>query len=343
MKETSSFSHRVQKGIEVFLIQALFFGVLWGLYDREANAYLVFAGVALTLLLFIYSLIRHWNGLKEYGIQTVNTGAALKSAVTALLSVALICFGFAWLKGTGIAWPKWTRYIEFPLAGLLQQLIFQGYFYNRYESVFRRRTAAIVLSALTFAFFHLPNRPLMLVTFLTGLYAAYFFARFRNIFILALLHGWISLMLTMTLEPAGFIQSYKVGPLPMGPMKREIQSHLIPETRIGRYVPSEGVEAGFQHAFDRPVESFEAPYQLDQFLDSEAPVFLAVDKVVFGGIENQLKSPYHVWHTYDVWLRKFPHRRSRTLKCVLTFNYSRLKKYYREEVLLLSNRARPAA
>lgn len=337
-KATATTSLRIQKGIEVFLIQGLFFGILWGLYDREANAYFVFAGVALTLFLFLYSVIRHWQGAEEYGIQIRNTAAALKNAVPVLGGVAVICFLFAWFRGTGIAWPKTSRYLEFPLAGLLQQLIFQGYFFNRYESAFRSRGIAVLLSALTFALFHLPNQSLMTVTFLTGLYAAYFFSRYRNIFVLALLHGWISLMLTMTLEPAGFIQSYKVGPLPMGPMKREIRSHLTPELRIGQYVQGDGVEANFKFAFDRPVDSFDNPDQLDRFLAQDAPAFVAVNKVVFGDISHQLKSSYYVWQTYNVWLRKFPHRRSRTLKCVLTFNYSRLKKYYREEVLLISNR-----
>jgi len=168
-----------------------------------------------------------------------------------------------------------------------------------------------------------------------------FFSKYRNIFIVALLHGWISLMLTMTLEPAGFIQDYKVGPQPMAPLKQEIRDYLTPETRIAQYMPSRGVPSSYQKSFDRPVDSFKIPHRLDSFLAVESQAFVAVDKMLFHSMKHQLKTPFYVWNEYRVWLRKFPHRRSRTLKCVLTFNYSQLKKYYREDVLLIANKPRP--
>lgn len=332
---------RLRAAADVFLIQALVFSTLWGVYNREGSAYLVFALLWISVLAVVLSVIYHWRGLGDYGIRFDNISEAFKRACYPLLFVIALCFAFAWLSGGGIHWPKWTRYLEFPLAGLLQQIIFQGYFYNRYYDIFRRRFWAVLFSAVTFMLFHLPNPGLMSVTFFTGLYAAYFFGRYRNIFILALLHGWISLALTMTLEPAGLIQDYKVGPAPMAPIKKEIRSHLTSDTKIGQFMPSRGITAKFSESFDRPVDSMDVPHHLDTFLASSQPVFVAADKMRFQSIAHELKSPHYIWDEYRVWLRKFPHRRSRTLKCVFTFNYSRLKKYYREDVLLISNRPRP--
>lgn len=333
---------RLVIGIELFLIQALYFNTLWNFYYFERHSYWVFAGVFLTVSLLIFSIIRHWEGRAVWGIRIDNLPVSLKKTLIPLLTVVSVSAAVAVIFGVPFKIPKLSRFFEFPLAGLLQQILFQGYFFNRYHAFFKSRATAIFFTALTFSLFHLPNLPLSVITFGLGLYASFFFSAHRNIFAVALLHGWLSLALTFTLEPAGIIKDYKVGPRPMRLMIAEIQGHLTEETRIGKVVPQRGIASSFSFAFDRDVWLMDAPDQLDRYFAGEGLALVAIDKSKYAEIKPELSVASFVWSEHRVWLRKFPKQTQKTIGSLFTLNFKLLDQLYREYVLLISNRPLPA-
>lgn len=333
-------SERIQKAVEIAAFLFLYFNTLWNLYYFEKSSYAVFLSIFLMLAIFAYSILKHWEGLRAWGIRFDNFTEAFQKALPILTAIVAACFVIAMIKKVPFNFPTFKLFYEYPLAGLLQQLLFQGFFYNRYEAVTKNRFFSILLSALTFALFHLPNKPLTAVTFVAGLYLSYIFARHRNLFVVALLHGWISLCITFTLEPAGIIKSFKVGPQPLAVMKKLTLESLTPDTRIVKFVPSQGIPASFSEGFGRQVRDVQKVEEINEYLNRPEPVFLVIEEETFMSMKPSLTAPQYIWMNSLAWLRKFPHRRSKTLKCVLTFNYRQLHDYYRRKVLLISNRPR---
>ena len=327
---------RLQIAAELFGILFLFFHTFWHLIYLERSSYAVFLSFFLLTLLAVYSVLKHWEGWKAWGIRFDNFIESFKSAILPALLLIIACILYASVKKVKLLWPEWNRIIEYPISGFLQQLVVQGYFYNRYEAFTQKRRLAILLTAVTFSLVHLPNKALMNTSLLGGLYLSYFFSKHRNLFVVALLHGWMSLAFTFTLEPAGAINSYNVAPQPLGTMKALIHHSLTPDAKIGGYEDS-SIPASFFDDFDRPVVVLHSHDEVEQLLNQRELVLIAIPKYQYDEITLKTKTPPYIWKESHAWLRKFRHQRSKTLKCILTLNFKKLDQLYREKVYLISN------
>jgi membrane protease YdiL (CAAX protease family) len=89
-------------------------------------------------------------------------------------------------------WTTWQRVFMVGFvpvtAGLCEELIWRGYVITRLEARGRKGWSAILLSALSFALIHgvLPDR--LLVTFLLGVVAGFYYSRQRNLIPLMVTH-----------------------------------------------------------------------------------------------------------------------------------------------------------
>ena len=332
-----SLSKRLQTGAELFLILFLSFNTLWNLIDLEKSFEWALTSVWLLIAVLIYSICRTWTGFKEVGIRIDNLGASLAKGIFWPLVFVFACIGFLGFQKKPLAIPEPSQWLGFPLAGIIQQFFFLGFFYNHYETVFRRAWIAGFLAAATFALYHLPNPGLMAATFLGGLYLSFFYARYRNLLAAGILHGLISLALTLTLEPAGMIQSYNVGPTPLKGLRAAVHQRLEPETQLAAY-QSSSIPSSYFESFDRPVYRLTQFHDYEDLLKSAKPVLIAIPKDVQDGFAPQLRAPFQVVGKYNVWKRKFPNQYRLTLLNALTFNIPKLKGLYRREVLLVSNR-----
>jgi len=89
-------------------------------------------------------------------------------------------------------WTAWQRIFMIGFvpvtAGFCEELLWRGYIITRLEARGRKRWSAILLSALSFALIHgvLPDR--LLVTFLIGIVAGYYYTRERNLVPLMVTH-----------------------------------------------------------------------------------------------------------------------------------------------------------
>jgi hypothetical protein len=94
--------------------------------------------------------------------------------------------------------------------GIFQQYLLNGYIANRLLAVASARYVPLMAAAL-FAGAHLPNRFLMLVTFVTGYYSTKIFMRYRNIYFLGLAHAVIGTLLFVVI-PDSISHHLTVGP-----------------------------------------------------------------------------------------------------------------------------------
>lgn len=331
-----SVSNRLQTGLELFLILFLSFNTLWNLIALEKSFEWAFASVWLLAVVLAYSLRRSWKGFKEVGLRIDNLGSSLAKGILWPLVFVLACLSLAWLQKWPLAIPKASQWLGFPLAGIVQQFFFLGFFYNHYETVFRKAWLAGFLAAATFALYHLPNPGLMATTFLGGLYLSFFYARYRNLLAAGIIHGLISLTLTLTLEPAGIIQGYNVGPLPLKGIRAAVLQNLEPETRLAAY-QSSSIPSSYFKNFDRPVLRLTQFQGYEDMLKMAEPVLIAIPRDVHDGFAPHLTAPFYVAGKYNVWKRKFSNQYPLTLLYALTFNIPKLKALYRREVLLVSN------
>ena len=108
-----------------------------------------------------------------------------------------------------------------PLWGVFQQYLAQGFLYRRVRSLLvnaqakpqeqRRQTRrAMAVSASCFAFVHLPNPALTVLTLAAGLWWSWVYERAPNLWALGVSHGLLSLALMHT-APAWLLQSMSIG------------------------------------------------------------------------------------------------------------------------------------
>ena len=94
---------------------------------------------------------------------------------------------------------------------LAQQYLAQSYFHHRLMSLIRNRHLSSLLVAVMFGSAHIPNPILMAATTIGGFIFAETFARYRNIWPLALAQA-VGGLLVAALTPAALIHNMRVGP-----------------------------------------------------------------------------------------------------------------------------------
>ena len=126
-------------------------------------------------------------------------------AVTLLLGLAL---GSLDLE-LGSDWPRGL--LMSLVSGTLQQYGLLAYFFRSLRELLRNERSAAVAAAMMFAFFHLPNPFLTLVTGAAGLLSVWFYRKTRNLWAIGLGHMLLSLAISRGL-PRGLTLGMRVGP-----------------------------------------------------------------------------------------------------------------------------------
>lgn len=165
-----------------------------------------------------YSQLLRGENWRTVGLSTQFFAPALRLlALPVLLScAALLALGYfaqSFHRSTHFA----LNLLIVPLWGVLQQYVLQGYFYRRIRSLLVTEPAqasrvnwAIGLTACLFAFVHLPNLTLTLLTLLASLVWTWIYERAPNLWALGLSHGLLSLLVMHSL-PDWLLQSMSVG------------------------------------------------------------------------------------------------------------------------------------
>jgi hypothetical protein len=180
--------------------QRAFHGALW----------VVIGGA---LMFIAVSNILHRDSARSLGLRMDNLTRSLieVSVVTVIIFVILIASG--WLLGTlrQVEWWKvqsagWHYFWAF-----VQQYALQAFVLTRLREVYHREHSAALAAAGWFAFLHLPNPPLTIMTFVVGYVWCRLFQRQPNLFTLALSHTILAIV-TVHSFPRAWLHSMKVGP-----------------------------------------------------------------------------------------------------------------------------------
>lgn len=153
---------------------------------------------------------------REVGWRFDNFWEASRLLLPPMLVVSALLVGLGWYAGT-LDFGRWEggqSIMGVPglslVWGPLQQYALQGYINRRAQVALGRGSLSVLLVALLFALFHLPNPWLTFATFAGGLLWAYVYQRTPNIFAVGLSHSLMTWVMISSIPP-GVLHNLRVG------------------------------------------------------------------------------------------------------------------------------------
>jgi membrane protease YdiL (CAAX protease family) len=155
------------------------------------------SGAILFWIAFIFIKYRKNNAiLKEWGFQRDH----FKRSILFLLPFAIFTSFLILLYGvkvnaTFLNWHIIPILIFYPLWGVIQQFMLVGLIGANLRTLSGRRlgqTWIILITSLMFALAHIPVYPVMLLAFCMELFFTYSYFRWKNLWSLGLVHGWVA-------------------------------------------------------------------------------------------------------------------------------------------------------
>jgi hypothetical protein len=153
---------------------------------------LAISGWSIYVALRVRSTRSIWKvwGFKTEGLLPTLTVSSVAAAL-ATLGIGAI----AWRHGAlGLHSHMLPLFLLYPVWGLTQQFLVQGMVSRNLSSLngpFSSLVAITLISSGLFAMVHLPDRLMMLATFLLGLVFTPIYLKWRNLWPLGLYHGWL--------------------------------------------------------------------------------------------------------------------------------------------------------
>lgn len=167
-------------------------------------------GVALIPFLSSYY---HGDTLKDIGFRLDNfrTSARDVGIFTLIGALIVVNIGFFWGGTLALPLKSVVNFLTYPLWGVAQQYVMQGFVHKRFRESLNNRWAAIICTAGLFAILHWPNLLLTIFTFVGGMAWCLLYDREPNLFTLAISHGILA-VLVYFLGPEDWVRHLRIGP-----------------------------------------------------------------------------------------------------------------------------------
>ena len=167
----------------------------------------------------VFMLISHrvrGESARAVGWRLDNFLDAARLLLPPMLAVSALLVGLGWYSGT-LDFGRWEggqSIMGVPglslVWGPLQQYALQGFINRRAQVALGRGAPSVLLVALLFALFHLPNPWLTFATFAGGLLWAWVYQRAPNILAVGLSHSLMTWVMISSVPP-GVLHNLRVG------------------------------------------------------------------------------------------------------------------------------------
>jgi membrane protease YdiL (CAAX protease family) len=172
--------------------------------------------VTTAVLLMLLSHRVRGESAREVGWRLDNFMKAARLLLPPMIVVSGLLVGLGWYAGT-LDFGRWEggqSIMGVPglslVWGPLQQYALQGYINRRAQMALGRGFLSVLLVALLFALFHLPNPWLTFATFAGGLLWAWVYQRAPNILAVGLSHSLMTWVMISSVPP-GALHNLRVG------------------------------------------------------------------------------------------------------------------------------------
>lgn len=140
----------------------------------------------------LFRLVREPGLAERWGMRKDNLGKASLAVLPVLAALAIGMLGYRLLRGwrplpAEAAW----LFLVYPLWGLIQQFVVQALVAANLEALGVRRLFVVPVAAALFGLAHVPDWALSALCAGAGLVWTALFFRTRNLFPLAVSHGWL--------------------------------------------------------------------------------------------------------------------------------------------------------
>ena len=198
--------------LQLVLVTLLVAGYIWLGRHAFAGSQVVFAALLVSLLLWSHR--QRGDSMRGIGFR-VDTAprTALFLAPVAIVSIAItLAAGYSKHSLNFPSLPTTLEtFVKLLVFGIAQQYVLLGFYHRGIATLVPSPAAAILLTALVFAAFHIPNPFLVIVTFFAALVAAAIYRRSPNLWVTGVTHGLISFFLFYSL-PFSLTGGLRVGP-----------------------------------------------------------------------------------------------------------------------------------
>jgi membrane protease YdiL (CAAX protease family) len=181
-----------------------------------ASNFLIAIPIVLAFGFMFWSHRLRGESLRDIGFRFDNFGKAVRLLVLPMAAATLVLIAVGYVNGTidFFRWRGGGALLGMPLVGILwgliQQYALQGFINRRAQLVWGSGLVSILIVAILFGAFHLPNPALMAATFIGGIVWSTVYQRAPNLFALAISHGLMTWVLISTL-PASALHGLRVG------------------------------------------------------------------------------------------------------------------------------------
>jgi len=207
---------RGQAWMDILAMTALLLSYMW-VWQRSFPGEL-FVCIGLVVGLAVWSHRRRGESARDLGFRLDNLAPA---AVKVFLFVGPL---IAFILIVGVTLETFrvpardellARLIVLPLFGVAQQYLLLGFYLRRFEEALPGQRWPVLATALVFSLLHLPNSFLVGATFAAGIGSCWLYRRAKNLWVLGLAHGLLSLAVSVSISKS-LASGMKVGSRALG-------------------------------------------------------------------------------------------------------------------------------